>query len=113
MHAPLAFVPGQAISGLENRTLSNDLRRQLPASAYAFDSPMHAGINLCRSAPRTSRWHLKDDKIIAASDRTLDIFREGLDQHSAGRSDVKRSCQFEIFGFCGDYGQYFPYGQSR
>ena len=55
----------------------------------------------------------KDDKIIAESDRTLTFAGKGSISYPAGRSDVKRSCRFEVSGFCGDCGQYFPSRQSR
>jgi lysophospholipase L1-like esterase len=71
MHAPLAFVPGQAVSGLENRTL-----RMIVRPTIAGERVRIRFSNACGNQPLLiGAAHIaltsKDDKIIAASDRVL------------------------------------------
>jgi lysophospholipase L1-like esterase len=71
MHAPLSFVPGQAISGLENRTL-----RMIVRPTIAGERVRIRFSNACGNQPLLiGAAHIaltsKDDKIIAASDRVL------------------------------------------
>jgi hypothetical protein len=77
MHAPLAFVPGQAISGLENRTLRMIVRPTIAGErvrirfSNAFgNQPLPIGAAHIALAS-------KDDKIIASSDRTLTFSGKG------------------------------------
>ena len=77
MHAPLAFVPGQAISGLENRTL-----RMIVRPTIAGERVRIRFSNACGNQPLPiGAAHIalasKDDKIIAASDRTLTFSGKG------------------------------------
>jgi lysophospholipase L1-like esterase len=78
MQAPLAFVPGQAISGLENRTL-----RMIVRPTIAGERVRIRFSNECGNQPLPiGAAHIalvsKDDKIIAASDRTLTFAGKGL-----------------------------------
>jgi lysophospholipase L1-like esterase len=77
MHAPLAFIPGQAISGLENRTL-----RMIVRPTIAGERVRIRFSNACGNQPLPiGAAHIalvtKDDKIIAASDRTLTFSGKG------------------------------------
>jgi lysophospholipase L1-like esterase len=77
MHAPLAFAPGQAISGLENRTL-----RMIVRPTIAGERVRIRFSNACGNQPLPiGAAHIalasKDDKIIAASDRTLTFSGKG------------------------------------
>jgi len=77
MHAPLAFVPGQAISGLENRTL-----RMIVRPTIAGERVRIRFSNACGNQPLPiGAAHIalasKDDKIIAASDQTLTFSGRG------------------------------------
>jgi lysophospholipase L1-like esterase len=77
MHAPLAFVPGQAVSGLENRTL-----RMIVRPTIAGERMRIRFSNECGNQPLPiGAAHIalvsKDDKIIAASDRTLTFSGKG------------------------------------
>jgi len=71
MHAPLAFVPGQAISGLENRTLRMIVRPTIAGERVRIrfsnacgDQPLPIGAAHIALAS-------EDGRIIAASDRAL------------------------------------------
>jgi lysophospholipase L1-like esterase len=71
VHAPLAFIPGQAISGLENRTL-----RMIVRPTIAGEQVRIRFSNACGNQPLPiGAAHIalvaEDDRIIAASDRTL------------------------------------------
>jgi lysophospholipase L1-like esterase len=77
MHAPLAFVPGQAVSGLENRTL-----RMIVRPTIAGERVRIRFSNACGNQPLLiGAAHIalasKDDKIIAASDRALTFSGKG------------------------------------
>jgi lysophospholipase L1-like esterase len=77
MHAPLSFVLGQAISGLENRTL-----RMIVRPTIAGERVRIRFSNACGNQPLPiGAAHValvsKDDKIIAASDRTLTFSGKG------------------------------------
>jgi hypothetical protein len=77
MQAPLAFIPGQAISGLENRTL-----RMIVRPTIAGERVRIRFSNACGNQPLPiGAAHIalvsKDDKIIAASDRTLTFSGKG------------------------------------
>jgi lysophospholipase L1-like esterase len=77
MHAPLAFVPGQAISGLENRTL-----RMIVRPTIAGERIRIRFSNACGNQPLPiGAAHIalasKDGKIIAASDRILTFSGKG------------------------------------
>jgi lysophospholipase L1-like esterase len=77
MHAPLAFVPGQAISGLENRTL-----RMIVRPTIAGERVRIRFSNACGDQPLSiGAAHIalaaENDKIIAASDRTLTFSGKG------------------------------------
>ena len=77
MHAPLAFVPGQAISGLENLTLRMIVRPTIAgervrvrfSNAYG-NKPLPIGAAHIALAS-------KDDKIIVSSDRALTFSGKG------------------------------------
>src|SRR5512136_536070 len=71
MHAPLAFIPGQTISGLENRTL-----RMIVRPTIASERVRIRFSNACGNQPLLiGAAHIalvsKDDKIISESDRAL------------------------------------------
>jgi lysophospholipase L1-like esterase len=77
MHAPLSFVPGQAISGLENRTLRMIVRPTIDGERVRIRFS-----NACGNQPLPiGAAHIalvsNDDKIIAASDRTLTFSGKG------------------------------------
>jgi lysophospholipase L1-like esterase len=77
MQAPLAFIPGQAISGLENRTL-----RMIVRPTIAGERVRIRFSNACGNQPLpigTAHIALvaKDDRIIVASDRTLTFSGKG------------------------------------
>jgi lysophospholipase L1-like esterase len=77
MHAPLAFVPGQAISGLENRTL-----RMIVRPTIAGERLRIRFSNACGNQPLPiGAAHValvsKDAKIIPESDRTLTFAGKG------------------------------------
>jgi lysophospholipase L1-like esterase len=77
MQAPLAFIPGQAISGLENRTLRMIVRPTISGERVRIRFS-----NACGNQPLPiGAAHValvsKDDKIIAASDRTLTFSGKG------------------------------------
>jgi lysophospholipase L1-like esterase len=77
MHAPLAFIPGQAISGLENRTL-----RMIVRPTIAGERVRIRFSNACGNQPLPiGAAHIallsKDDKIIASSDQTLTFSGKG------------------------------------
>ncbi len=77
MHAPLAFIPGQAISGLENRTL-----RMIVRPTIAGERVRIRFSNACGNQPLLiGAAHIalvsKDDKIIPESDRILTFSGKG------------------------------------
>jgi lysophospholipase L1-like esterase len=77
MHAPLAFMPGQAIPGLENRTL-----RMIVRPTIAGERVRIRFSNECGNQPLPiGAAHIalvsKDDKIIAASDQILTFSGKG------------------------------------
>jgi len=77
MHAPLAFAPGQAISGLEERTL-----RMIVRPTIAGERVRIRFSNACGNQPLPiGAAHIalasKDGKIIAASDRILTFSGKG------------------------------------
>ena len=77
MHAPLAFIPGQTISGLEGRTL-----RMIVRPTIAGERVRIRFSNACGNQPLLiGAAHIalisKDDRIIAASDRTLTFSGKG------------------------------------
>ena len=77
MHAPLAFIPEQAISGLENRTL-----RMIVRPTIAGERVRLRFSNACGNQPLLiGAAHIalvsKDDKIIPESDRTLTFSGKG------------------------------------
>jgi lysophospholipase L1-like esterase len=77
MHAPLAFIPGQAVTGLENRTL-----RMIVRPTIAGERVRIRFSNACGNQPLPiGAAHIalvdQDDKIIAASDRTLTFSGKG------------------------------------
>jgi lysophospholipase L1-like esterase len=77
MHAPLAFIPGQAISGLENRTL-----RMIVRPTIAGERVRIRFSNACGNQPLLiGAAHIalvsKEDKIIPESDRTLAFSGKG------------------------------------
>jgi lysophospholipase L1-like esterase len=77
MHAPLAFVPGQAISGLENRTL-----RMIVRPTIAGERVRIRFSNACGNQPlQIGAAHIalvsKADRIIPESDRALTFAGKG------------------------------------
>jgi lysophospholipase L1-like esterase len=77
VHAPLSFVPGQAISGLENRTL-----RMIVRPTIAGERVRIRFSNACGNQPLLiGAAHIalasKDGKIIVASDRALTFSGKG------------------------------------
>jgi lysophospholipase L1-like esterase len=77
MHAPLAFIPGQAISGLENRTLRMIVRPTIAGQRVRIRFS-----NACGNQPLLiGAAHIalvsKDDKIMPESDRTLTFSGKG------------------------------------
>jgi lysophospholipase L1-like esterase len=77
IHAPLAFIPGQAISGLENRTL-----RMIVRPTIAGERVRIRFSNACGNQPlMIGAAHIalasKDGKIIATSDRALTFSSKG------------------------------------
>jgi lysophospholipase L1-like esterase len=77
MHAPLAFIPGQAVSGLENRTL-----RMIVRPTIAGERVRIRFSNACGNQPLLiGAAHIalvsKDDRIIPESDRTLTFSGKG------------------------------------
>jgi lysophospholipase L1-like esterase len=77
MHSPLAFIPGQAISGLENRTL-----RMIVRPTIAGERVRIRFSNACGNQPLPiGAAHIalasKDSKIISESDQTLTFSGKG------------------------------------
>jgi lysophospholipase L1-like esterase len=77
MHAPLAFVPGQAISGLENRTLRMIVRPTIAGERVRIRFSNACGNQALPIGAAHIALVSKDDKIIAASDRTLTFSGKG------------------------------------
>ena len=99
MHAPLAFVPGQAISGLENRTL-----RMIVRPTIAGERVRIRFSNACGNQPLPiGAAHIalasKDDKIIAASDRTLTFSGKGSIRIPPGAPMLSDPVDLKFFAF--------------
>jgi lysophospholipase L1-like esterase len=77
MQAPLAFVPGQAISGLENRTLRMIVRPTIAGERVRIRFSNECGNQPLPIGAAHIALASKDDKIIAASDRTLTFAGKG------------------------------------
>jgi lysophospholipase L1-like esterase len=77
MQAPLAFVPGQAVSGLENRTLRMIVRPTIAGERVRIRFSNECGNQPLPIGAAHIALAAKDDKIIAASDRTLTFSRKG------------------------------------
>ncbi len=77
MHAPLAFVPGQAISGLENRTLRMIVRPTIAGERVRIRFSNECGNQSLPIGAAHIALAAKDDKIIATSDRILTFSGKG------------------------------------
>jgi lysophospholipase L1-like esterase len=77
MHAPLAFVPGQDISGLENRTLRMIVRPTIAGERVRLRFSNACGNQSLLIGAAHIALASKDGKIIAASDRTLTFSGKG------------------------------------
>jgi lysophospholipase L1-like esterase len=99
MHAPLAFVPGQAISGLENRTL-----RMIVRPTIAGERVRIRFSNACGNQPLLiTAAHIalasNDGKIIAASDRTLTFSGKGSTSIPPGAPMLSDSVDLKFSAF--------------
>ncbi len=99
MHTPLAFVPGQAISGLENRTL-----RMIVRPTIAGERIRIRFSNACGNQPLPiGAAHIalasKDDKIITTSDRTLTFSGQGSINIPPGAPMLSDPVDFEFPAF--------------
>jgi lysophospholipase L1-like esterase len=77
VHAPLVFVPGQAISGLENRTLRMIVRPTISGERARIRFSNECGNQPLPIGAAHVALVSKDDKIIPESDRTLTFAGKG------------------------------------
>jgi lysophospholipase L1-like esterase len=77
MHAPLSFVPGQAISGLGNRTLRMIVRPTIAGERIRLRFSNECGNQPLLIGAAHVALVSKDDKIIPESDRTLTFAGKG------------------------------------
>jgi lysophospholipase L1-like esterase len=78
MHAPLSFVPGQAVSGLENRTLRMIVRPTISGERVRIRFSNECGNQPLPIGAAHIALVSKEDKIIIESDRILTFSGKGM-----------------------------------